>query len=125
MIHSAVVCDSTLWYRLTLVLLQDIGASMSVVGRVKSQISSKGQVVIPKLIRESLGFTVGSEVEFVEHAEGVLLRRPTHEKKYTLDDLLNALPRYNGSQITEEMMQAGIEAAARERWVQKEKNSRQ
>jgi AbrB family looped-hinge helix DNA binding protein len=98
---------------------------MSVSGRVKSHISSKGQVVIPKIIREALGFTVGSEVEFVEHAEGVLLRRPTHDKKYSLDDLLIALPRYEGPQITEQIMHERMDEAMREHWARKEKNPRQ
>jgi AbrB family looped-hinge helix DNA binding protein len=91
---------------------------------VKSHVSSKGQVVIPKPLREAKGIAAGSEVEFVDHPEGVLLRLPQERKRYTLQDLANVLPRYEGPPITDEMIREGIDAAMRERWARKERNSR-
>jgi AbrB family looped-hinge helix DNA binding protein len=91
--------------------------------KAKSHVSSKGQIVIPKSMRDAKGFSAGSEVEFVDHPEGVLLRLPKRDKKYTLDDLLNALPAYVGPPVTDEMIEEGINAAMRERWATKERNS--
>ena len=38
------------------------------------RLTEKGQVTIPKRIRDKLGVGPGSEVEFVEHGDGVVLR---------------------------------------------------
>lgn len=95
---------------------------MGTAANTRSHVSSKGQVVIPKAIRDAKGLGVGSEVEFVDHPEGVLMKLP-QRKKYTLQDLIGCLP-YNGPPITEEMIKAGIDAALTERWERKERNSR-
>lgn len=39
------------------------------------KVSSKGQVTIPKEIREALGIRPGDEVEFEETEEGVVIRK--------------------------------------------------
>lgn len=41
---------------------------------VRAKVSSKGQVVIPKQIREGLGIADGTEVEFVPQGRGVLVQ---------------------------------------------------
>jgi AbrB family looped-hinge helix DNA binding protein len=97
---------------------------MAVAAKTRSHMSSKGQVVIPKSLRDSKGIGAGSEIEFVDHPEGVLMRLPQRKKKYTLEDLLNVLPPYKGPPVTDEMMQDGIDAAMQERWDRKERNSR-
>lgn len=38
-------------------------------------VTSKGQVTIPKHVRERLGVHAGDEIEFVEEAEGFRIRR--------------------------------------------------
>lgn len=43
--------------------------------QAKAKVTSKGQVTIPKGIRERLGVKPGSEVLFVEDRDGVHLRR--------------------------------------------------
>jgi antitoxin PrlF len=40
-----------------------------------SKVTSKGQVTIPKAIRDAFGFLPGTEVEFVSDDEGVRVRR--------------------------------------------------
>jgi AbrB family looped-hinge helix DNA binding protein len=40
------------------------------------RITSKGQVTIPKEIRESLGMLPGTEVEFVEDGAEIRIRKP-------------------------------------------------
>jgi AbrB family looped-hinge helix DNA binding protein len=89
-----------------------------------ANVSSKGQIVIPKAIRESKGFVAGAKVEFVDHPEGVLLKQPKRTARYTLQDLARVLPRYDGPPVTDEMMRERMEEAMRERWARKEKNSR-
>jgi AbrB family looped-hinge helix DNA binding protein len=97
---------------------------MAAAAKIKSHMSSKGQVVIPKSLRDSKGIGAGSEIEFVDHPEGVLMRLPQRKKRYTLEDLLNVLPPYKGPPITDAMMQERMDEAMRERWARKEKNSR-
>lgn len=41
---------------------------------VRAKVSSKGQVVIPKQIRDDLGIVEGSEVEFVPKAGGFFVQ---------------------------------------------------
>jgi hypothetical protein len=64
----------------------------------------------------------GSEIEFVGHPEGVLMRLPA-PKKYTLADLVGCLP-YSGPPVSEKMIKEAMEQAIRERWARKEENSR-
>ena len=39
--------------------------------------TTKGQIVIPKALREAKGFAAGVGVELVDHPEGVLLKAET------------------------------------------------
>jgi AbrB family looped-hinge helix DNA binding protein len=89
-----------------------------------ANVSSKGQIVIPKALRDSKGFIAGAKVEFVDHPDGVLLKQPKRAAKYTLQDLANVLPRYEGPKISDEEMRERMEESMRERWARKEKNSR-
>ena len=40
----------------------------------RARLSSKGQLVVPKTVRDAHGWGPGTEIEFVESGEGVLLR---------------------------------------------------
>jgi AbrB family looped-hinge helix DNA binding protein len=44
-----------------------------------TKVTSKGQITIPKDIRESLGIKTGDEVEFVENERGVVTVRRYRE----------------------------------------------
>lgn len=46
----------------------------------QTRLSAKGQVVIPKDVRDRLGWLQGSELEVVEAGDGVLLRRKQGRK---------------------------------------------
>jgi bifunctional DNA-binding transcriptional regulator/antitoxin component of YhaV-PrlF toxin-antitoxin module len=76
--------------------------------------STKGQVVIPKALREAKGFNVGVQVEAVDHPEGVLLKAVPVRKKQPIGALIGLLQvRYEGPVVTvEEMNQAVVDAAA-------------
>ncbi|HVA26372.1 MAG TPA: AbrB/MazE/SpoVT family DNA-binding domain-containing protein [Chloroflexota bacterium] len=55
---------------------------------IQAPISSKGQVTIPKAVRDRLHVRPGSRVSFLVHSEGnVELRAP----KYTIDELVGIL----------------------------------
>jgi len=41
---------------------------------VRARVSSKGQIVVPKSVRDELGLTEGTEVEFVRQGRGVFLQ---------------------------------------------------
>jgi AbrB family looped-hinge helix DNA binding protein len=45
-----------------------------------STVSSKGQVTIPKRVRDRYGWTAGTEVAFELRDEGALLSRPRRER---------------------------------------------
>jgi AbrB family looped-hinge helix DNA binding protein len=40
----------------------------------RARLSSKGQLVVPKTVRDAHGWGPGTEIEFVESGKGVLLR---------------------------------------------------
>lgn len=50
----------------------------------QTKLSAKGQVVIPKDVRDRLGWLQGSALEVVETAGGVLLRRTSERSKMTV-----------------------------------------
>jgi antitoxin PrlF len=47
-----------------------------------SRLTSKGQVTIPKSVRDRLGLQPGDEIEFVEYPEGVRVRRRQQENPF-------------------------------------------
>lgn len=47
----------------------------------KVKVSSKGQVVIPKRLREALDINEGDELLLVPTKEGILMKRPSKEVK--------------------------------------------
>ena len=53
-------------------------------------ITSKGQLTIPKAVRDRLGLHAGDRVEFIDEADGVRLRKRVH----SLDDLAGILSHY-------------------------------
>ena len=53
---------------------------------MEATVSSKGQVVIPQKIRQALGITAGSSVDFVVHDNVLQLRVIRNITHTTLDD---------------------------------------
>ncbi len=83
----------------------------------RAKISSKGQLVLPKAIRDAYGLGAGSEVE-VESAGDVILLRPRPRKArqtYTIDQVAGFL-KYDGPPVTVEDMERGIVKEARRMW---------
>lgn len=53
---------------------------------MEATVSSKGQVVIPKKIRQSMGITAGSSVDFVVQDNVLQLRLIRHKSHSRLED---------------------------------------
>jgi AbrB family looped-hinge helix DNA binding protein len=84
---------------------------------IRAKISSKGQLVLPKAVRDAYGLNAGSEVEIEAAGDVILLKpRPRRVRKtYRIDEVAGFL-KYNGPPVTVEDMDRGIEEEARRMW---------
>jgi AbrB family looped-hinge helix DNA binding protein len=77
-----------------------------------TKMSSKGQVVIPKSVRDRHGWGDGTPFDVVDTPQGVLLRPPTSKKgSLTMDEALARIRsrvRYSGPPVTIEEMNETI-----------------
>lgn len=79
----------------------------------QTRLSAKGQVVIPKDVRDRLGWLQGSALEVIETAGGVLLRIPQEGKKLSVDEVtarLRKIVKYKGPPLTIEQLSWSAEA---------------
>jgi AbrB family looped-hinge helix DNA binding protein len=83
----------------------------------RARISSKGQLVLPKAVRDAYGLDAGSEVEVESAGDVILLRpRPKKERKtYTLDEVAGFL-KYDGPPVTLDDMKRAVDEEARRNW---------
>lgn len=58
-----------------------------------TKVSGKGQVVLPKAMRDKKAWHAGTDLEVVDAGEGVLLRPRTPTRKLTLDEATAKLRR--------------------------------
>jgi AbrB family looped-hinge helix DNA binding protein len=72
-----------------------------------TRLSTKGQIILPKNIRDSRAWGPGTEFTVEETKEGVLLRPARRFPKTTLDEVVGFL-RYKGKAKTLAEMEAGI-----------------
>jgi AbrB family looped-hinge helix DNA binding protein len=86
----------------------------------RTKVSTKGQVILPKAIRDALNWPPGTELEVRREGTGVTLVPAGRAKTKTLDDLIGVL-KYDGPPVTLEDMQRGIDEAMAERWARKSK----
>lgn len=78
------------------------------------RLSTKGQLVVPKEIRERHGWTAGSELVFEDLGDRVILRQVQDVPETRLEDLIGCTG-YRGRAKTLEEMEAGIARGARQR----------
>jgi AbrB family looped-hinge helix DNA binding protein len=52
------------------------------------KVSGKGQVVIPKDVRDRLGMVEGTVLDLIESGDGVFLRKPSKRKKMSVAEAL-------------------------------------
>ena len=87
---------------------------MNFMNRSATIVSTKGQVILPKAIRESKGWGVGQKLVVEETRDGVLLRpaspfRPTEPK-----DVFGTLA-HHGKRLSDEDIEKALRGAAKRR----------
>ncbi len=83
-----------------------------------TRLSSKGQVIIPKDVRDAHGWKEGTEFLVESTPQGVLLRPKRVFKRTKIEDVIGCAG-YKGPARTIEEMDAGVLAEAARRWKRK------
>jgi AbrB family looped-hinge helix DNA binding protein len=89
---------------------------------LKTKVSTKGQVVLPKAIRDKRGFGPGAELIVEERPEGVLLRPAPKAGATRYEDVFGMLGPVDRIVSIEEMNE-GVLEEARRRWLRKTRDS--
>lgn len=78
----------------------------------RTRLSSKGQVIIPKAVRERRGWRPGAELEVEDRSEGVVLRPAREFAGTNIDEVFGCL-RPKGRPLTVSEMHAAVAREAR------------
>jgi AbrB family looped-hinge helix DNA binding protein len=83
--------------------------------KAQTKMSAKGQVVIPKAVRDRLQWKEGAALDVVETGSGVLLRPSgTERERITIEEFRRRHPPQPGPRLTlEQMNEAVLREAAR------------
>jgi antitoxin PrlF len=76
----------------------------------KTTLTSKGQVTIPKIVREFIGLHTGDKIEFVITEKNEVLLRPITKK---VDDVFGVLYKPDRNAVTVEDMDTAIKQKIR------------
>ena len=79
----------------------------------QTKLSAKGQVVIPKDVRDRLGWPQGSSLDVIETAGGVLLRKPQERAKLSFEEATARIRRivsYKGPSLSIDQLSWSAEA---------------
>lgn len=87
---------------------------MSAKVKLTTTVSTKGQVILPKAIREQLNWPAGTELTVEDTPEGVLLKAKPAFEPTRPNDVFGSLG-YKGPAKSTEDMKAGIAAEAKRR----------
>ena len=82
-----------------------------------TRISSKGQVVLPKSVREDFDWPAGTDLTIERGPDYVMLRRKDGIRPTTIDEVLGMFK--VNRRITDEEIEKAIEDERRERWRRK------
>jgi len=85
-----------------------------------TKISSKGQVVLPKSLRDEMAWPVGTDLIVERDRNRLVLRRNLSVPETTVDQVAGML-KYDGPPVSIEDMQASIDRELRARWRRKSK----
>ena len=83
--------------------------------RATTSISTKGQIVLPKSVREECGWRLGDKLSVEKRPDGVLLRRVEEEPHTRIEDVAGCLGPFPRAVSIEEMHSA-IGEHVRKRW---------
>jgi AbrB family looped-hinge helix DNA binding protein len=82
-----------------------------------TSLSAKGQIVIPKDVREELGWLEGQRLEVRRTGSGVLLTpTQTARPRISWEEFRYRIPRHDGPPLSIEDMDAAVERMFRERY---------
>lgn len=81
----------------------------------KTKLSSKGQIIIPKWLRDAYRWEPGLEFVVIDTGEGVLLKPNKPFALTTVEEVAGSLP-YNGKPRTIEEMEEDLRRGVRESW---------
>ena len=80
-----------------------------------TRLSSKGQVIIPKTLRNAHQWKTGQEFIAIDVGDGILLKPKNPFPETKLEDI-EKLPAYTGKPKTIKEMDDAIDRAIREEW---------
>jgi AbrB family looped-hinge helix DNA binding protein len=83
-----------------------------------TRLSTKGQVIIPKPVRDAAGWRPGAELVVERRGDEVTLTPKRTRKRLTLDEVVGML-KYEGPPVSIDDMDRGIDEAMEERWARK------
>jgi AbrB family looped-hinge helix DNA binding protein len=88
----------------------------------QTKVSAKGQIVIPKDLRDRLDWAPGTELEIEESLDGLILRpkRPVR-KRLSMEEFAARRPKHSGPPASIEDMDAAVLRGAREHWEREER----
>lgn len=87
---------------------------MGIQERLTTVISTKGQVILPKAIREHRHWAPGTRLTVEETPEGVLLKATPAFRETSIDAVFGSM-RHNGKALSLEEMDAAIAQEAKRR----------
>lgn len=80
-----------------------------------TKLSSKGQIIIPKWLRDAYRWETGLEFVVIDTGEGVLLKPSRSFEPTSLEDVAGSLP-HTGKSRTIEEMEDDLQRGIREAW---------
>ena len=80
-----------------------------------TKLSSKGQVIIPKQVRDSYHWKSGLKIQVVEVEDGILLKPNVHFPRSSLEEVAGCLG-YQSAEKSEEAIQRAMKHGARNAW---------
>lgn len=87
---------------------------MGIREKIGTVVSTKGQVILPKAIRDRRGWSTGTRLIVEDTADGVLLKASPLFPPTTVDEVFGSL-KYDGPPISLEDMDAAIVREAKRR----------
>ena len=86
---------------------------------VQARLSAKGQIVIPKDVRDRLGLVEGMVFDVIETGDAVIFRKPTERPRLTLEQVtarMREIYQHKGPPVTDEQIAAAGPAMAVKRY---------
>jgi AbrB family looped-hinge helix DNA binding protein len=85
-----------------------------------TRMSSKGQVVIPKDVRDALGWTEGQELRVIKSGGRAMIELATPKKeKISWEDFERSVPKYEGPPVSIDEINQTLDDMRRERGLKR------